>query len=130
MRFGFCIFTIVMNSIEKGRRAEDFALEWLTKRGLSLLERNFRVGHKEIDLIMESRDRLHIIEVKSLEAPSPIFPDEQVDLIKRRNLISAAAGYVAHSHTTKEVQFDIVSVMYFDGRPELEYIPEAFYPLY
>ena len=119
-----------MNSIEKGIRAEDLALEWLTKRGLSLLERNFRVGHKEIDLIMESQDRLHIIEVKSLEAPAPIFPDEQVDLIKRRNLISTAAGYVARSHTTKEVQFDIVSIIYFDGSPELQYIPEAFYPLY
>ena len=46
-----------------------------------------------------------------------------------QKLISAARHYIAQRHVTREVQFDVVSVVLGDGRPDVEYIPEAFFPI-
>lgn len=118
------------STVEKGRIAESFALEFLEKKGLHLKERNFRSGHKEIDLIMESDDTLHIIEVKSLGGNSPADPLEKVDNRKRRLIALAAGHYVALHNIEKEVQFDVVSVVQKGTEFELEYLPNAFYPIY
>ena len=116
----------------QGRVAENIALEWLQqKEGMELRERNWRSEHKEIDLIMESDDFLHIVEVKSLKSPSQIAPFQQVDWHKQRFLVRAARRYVRSRNITKEVRFDIVSIMFHkDGTTDLEFIPAAFFPIY
>lgn len=112
-----------------GREGEEMALEYLEGRGMKLLSRNWRWEHKEIDLVMESEAAVHIVEVKTLNAPSLIEPWEQVDRKKRTNLIKAAAHYISRMHIRKEVQFDIVSIMIFGDRRDIRYIPNAFYPI-
>lgn len=111
------------------------ALEWLQKRGFALLERNYRVGHKEIDLIMESPSFIHIVEVKALSAPAaraatPVDPSQKVDSRKRQMLASAANYWLRSRRAEKEAQFDIVTVVFGESAPKLEYIPNAFYPIY
>lgn len=118
------------STTQKGREAEQLALEWLQKRGFALLERNYRVGHKEIDLIVESRSFIHIVEVKALSAPTAMDPSRRVDA-RKRQLLASAANYWLRSHSAlKEAQFDIVTVLFSDTGPQLEYIPNAFYPIY
>lgn len=114
---------------DRGKRGEDVALVWLLARGFVLRERNWRWNHKEIDLIMESDRWLHIVEVKTLRAPAPIEPWEQVNWEKQRNLARAADHYVRLMHVEKEVHFDIVSVVEEDDGMRVEYIPEAFYAI-
>ena len=113
-----------------GRAGEDMALEMLQKRGLWLLERNWRWNHKEIDLIMESAAAVHFIEVKTLRAPAVREPWEAVTPQKQRNLVLAAEHFIYSRHITKEVQFDIVSLLSMpDGSVEGEYIERAFFPI-
>lgn len=118
------------STVLKGRTAEDIALEWLLQHGFILKERNYRVGHREIDLIMESGRKLHIVEVKSLTAPALTDPLCKVDIRKQRHLASAAAYYVAAAKIAKEVQFDLVSVVIYPDGHTLEYVPDAFWPIY
>ena len=115
-----------------GKWGEDRALEYLENEGLSLRDRNWRGHHKELDLVMETPLKLHIIEVKTLRAPSPIDPWEHVTRTKQSALIAAAGQYVAENHIHKEIQFDIVSILVApDGvNFDLRYIPEAFFPIY
>lgn len=115
-----------------GRKGEDVALDYLEKQGLTLLERNWRSGHLEIDLIMASPGTLHIVEVKTLRKPSPIEPWEHVDRLKQGKLAAAAGRYLHQRKFHGEVQFDIVSIL-VDGEWEswnLRYIPNAFLPVY
>ena len=114
---------------DRGKRGEAVALEWLLARGLVLRERNWRWNHKEIDLIMESDRWLHVVEVKTLRAPAPIEPWEQVNREKQRNLARAADHYVREHGIAKEVHFDIVSVMETQEGARVEYIPEAFFAM-
>ncbi len=114
---------------EIGNVAENLALEYLLSRGMTLLDRNWRSAHRELDLVMESADRLHIVEVKSLREPAARQPFEAVDAVKQQNLIRAARAYVAIKNIKKEVQFDIVSVSFLKDGTGIEYIPDAFLPI-
>lgn len=119
-----------VNTVLRGREAEDLALDWLLKHGFVLKERNYRVGHREVDLIVESERHIHIVEVKSLTAPVITDPLRKVDIRKQRLLASAASYYVASNKVVKEVQFDLVSVVFYPDHHSLEYVPGAFWPIY
>ena len=116
--------------ILQGRRGEDIALEYLLQRGYVLRERNWRSSHKEIDLIMESEEFIHFIEVKSLTDQSGFFPGDNVTKQKQRNLICAARNYIIKRRIEKEAQFDVVSITFRSGGYDLEYIPAAFFSFY
>lgn len=116
--------------ISLGRRGENLALACLERRGLVLLERNWRWEHKEIDLIMESAEAVHFVEVKTLRAPAARQPYEAVTLEKQRNVAIAAEHFIFERHIRKEAQFDVVSILFVDDEGEVEYIPKAFFPIY
>ena len=120
---------MIVKKNETGRVGEDMALDWLQSRGFRLRDRNWRSGHKELDLVMESPERVHVVEVKTLTPPLLQQPFEKVDTRKQARLIAAARHYVAEQPVRKEVQFDVVSVVLDGARSEIEYIPEAFIPI-
>lgn len=119
----------VLKKSETGKKGEDLALDWLLARGLTLRDRNWHGGHKELDLVMESAERLHVVEVKTLTPPLQGYPFERVNAAKQARLVAAARQYVAEKHVLKEVQFDVVSVVLDGADTTVEYIPEAFYPI-
>lgn len=118
------------STVSKGRMAEEIALKWLQERGFVLLERNFRVSHKEIDLIVESESRIHFVEVKSLDASLSADPLEKVDARKQGFLVAAASGYISSRKIEKEVQFDVITILFSSDGFELNYIPNAFWPVF
>lgn len=112
----------------RGKMGEDAAEEYLLSLGLKTLERNWRSGHREIDLIMAGNDRLHVIEVRTLSFPGLQNPYESVNIKKQNKIISAARDYIARNRIKQETQFDIVSVKIKEGNFKIEYFPDAFAP--
>lgn len=113
----------------KGNRGEEKAIDYLLSNGYVILERNWKIGHLEVDIIASNEDFLIIVEVKTRK--SNIFgePEEFVTLQKQRNLIRAAASYITKFGITKEVRFDIVSVILKDDQEaEIRHILDAFKP--
>jgi putative endonuclease len=117
-------------NVETGRRGEEVAAAWLEARGFRVVERNWRCGHKEVDLVAESERAVHIVEVKTLTPPLLSLPAEKVDARKQARLVAAARRLIAERHIDCEVQFDIVAVVLDGEEPQVEYIPEAFYPIF
>lgn len=117
---------------ELGRKGEDVALEYLLQRGMKLLERNWRCGHKEIDLIMLDGGFIRFVEVRTREYPSIIDPVESITFPKRRRIIAAARGYLAGKGRSlsggREAVFDVVSILFNGELFEVKYIGEAFGP--
>ena len=112
---------------ELGRRGENLAADYLQLRGLYLMERNWRSGHLEIDLVMDNSWSVRIVEVKTLQVGDGFDPSENVTADKRRKLIRAARAFYAQHPTPKEIKFDVVTVLLDSGGPvEINYLPDAF----
>lgn len=121
--------------MELGRRGEDVACEFLTGKGHIIVQRNFRSGHLEIDIISLDRNGVHFVEVKSRVAPVMVSPEENVTMSKQRKVADAALRYLNTAKDKRippdaEVNLDIVAVTFDRGKEIVEWFPNAFYPMY
>lgn len=116
-----------------GKRGEDAACLWLAEQGHTVLERNWRGGHCEIDIISADSRGLHFVEVKSRKAPVAADPLVNVTAAKQKNLVKAALRYL-HSGSRRfadaEISFDIVTVVLDGTQNHIQYYPQAFIPIY
>ena len=118
-----------------GRRGEDVACGFLSGKGHTIVERNYRSGHLEIDIITLDKDGVHFVEVKSRVAPVAVSPEENVTAAKQKKVADAALRYL---HTSKdkrlsadlEVSVDVVAVTFDGGGEIVEWFPNAYYPMY
>lgn len=113
---------------ELGKKGEDYAVLLLTQHHLNILERNWRIHNLEIDIIAESSNYIHIIEVKTRS--SNIFgnPEVFIGMEKQKNLIKAANFYVRKKGIFKEIHFDIISIICQKNDYTIEWIEDAFMP--
>lgn len=121
----------VLRTSKIGEAGEQMACDFLQSRGHQILDRNWRAGHLELDIVSEAPDGIHFVEVKTRTAPVTSTILDQVNTIKQKRISAAAVQYlVKKSLEGKEVYFDVVSVM-FDG-PEtvVRYFPQAWIPIY
>ncbi len=114
-----------------GDLGEDLASHYLEQLGHTVLERNWRHSHLEIDLITLDAEGLHFVEVKSRTAPVSAAPEENVTRPKQKRLATAALAFL-HERTSGEldVYFDIISVVFDGERTEIVYFKQAFIPTY
>lgn len=114
-----------------GKRGEDAAAVYLAERGHTILERNWRYGHLEIDIITLDSDGLHFVEVKSRFAPAGNGPEEGVTALKQRRVAKAAAAYISRRGICgQECRFDIVAITFEDCGINIRYFPDAFIPVF
>ena len=117
-----------------GKLGEDLACGYLEAKGQTVVKRNWRCGHLEVDIITEHSLGVHFVEVKSRVAPSTAAPEEKVDTVKRRRITRAALKYLHDRENAPggdvEVFFDIVSVVFKGEGTEIAYYPGAWIPMY
>ena len=112
-----------------GQQGEEFAAEYVVSKGYKILHKNWRFGKKELDIVTTKDNMLVVFEVKTRFDDYWEEPKDSVNMRKQRNIIEAADAYVEKFNIDMEVQFDIISILYCSGsKPELEHIPDAFYP--
>lgn len=104
-----CMEQTMAGHNELGSLGEDRAVAYLERKGYVVLERNWRCGHKEVDIICLKDGLLVMVEVKTRMAPAE-RPEELLNLRKRRNLRRAADAYVKAKGIRQEVRFDLVVV--------------------
>lgn len=118
-------------SVEKGRHAEDLALKYLLRQGLTLIERNFHCRTGEIDLVMAAADLLVIAEVR-YRTPSRFGSGlESVDQHKKKRLIRAAATFLARNprYANHCMRFDVIAIDQVPGSEcKLQWTRDAFRP--
>lgn len=93
-----------------------------------ILDRNWRSGRRELDLVARDGEVVAFVEVKT-RGPGPAAPLEAIGPAKRRDLRRAAEAWI-HDHpgVGLEFRFDAVGVRLTPGAPpEVEHVPAAFY---
>ena len=113
-----------------GHWGERLAEEYLTKKGYSICHRNWKMGHRDLDLTALSPDGdvLVIVEVKTRRDTEYTQPEEAVDWRKIRNLAAAANAYIQRYQVNCDVRFDIISVVGNGQEAQIEHIEDAFSP--
>ncbi len=116
------------------RLGEDEACRLLVERGHTILDRNWRSGHLEVDIVTVDARGVHFVEVKARRIPMQVEPQEEVDADKQRKLTQAAARYMAKKGDRRlaemECFFDIVSVVVDGDEVRTEFFPEAYVPMF
>lgn len=114
---------------EVGDAAEDLALAYLQRQGLTLVQRNYRVAHGararggEIDLILRDRDgTLVFCEVRARRSAAQGGAGASVSAAKQRSLVFAAQHFLMQLRTQPDCRFDVVAI---DGE-HVEWLPGAF----
>jgi putative endonuclease len=109
---------------ERGALAEEAAADFLTGRGLTLLERNYRCRFGEIDLVMSDGQTIVFIEVRYRRTKSFGGAIESITGSKRNKLLRAARHYMAARNEFPACRFD--AVLLNGDNQELEWIQDAF----
>ncbi len=113
----------------RGDAGEDQALRLLERRGLTLIERNYRVAGGpnarggEIDLVMRDRDgTLVFVEVRSRAGGEHGGAAASIGSAKRRSLIHAAQRYLLGLRSIPPCRFDVVTI----DAERIEWLEAAF----
>ncbi|HJV19785.1 MAG TPA: YraN family protein [Sediminibacterium sp.] len=96
---------------DTGRKGEEIAVEFLRERGFHILERNWRFGRSEVDIIASHSTRLHLVEVKTRSGLRFGYPEESISRLKMKQLKIAAAAYQYRHPQWKYIQFNALSVV-------------------
>ena len=115
-----------MDKKTTGDRGEALALEYLSNKGYTLLEKNYRYKKAEIDLIVCKEDLLVFVEVKARSSTGYGFPEEAVDEKKAAMIMEAADHYIYETGWDKPIRFDIVSIL-LQPRVSIRHFEDAFW---
>ncbi|MCD6277088.1 YraN family protein [candidate division WOR-3 bacterium] len=91
---------------------EKMAVDFLLKKGYKILEKNFRFGKLEVDIIALKNDTVVFVEVKRREKRDYGNPEEFVDARKQRRVMKVARFYMSRNglFDTHHVRFDVISI--------------------
>lgn len=110
---------------ELGQWGEMVAEDYLERKGYRIVERDWKSGHRDIDIIAQDGDELVFVEVKTRQTADFGNPWEAVDHRKIRNIKAAINHYINFRHLNMRVRFDIVSIVATDrNNPQIEHIED------
>jgi putative endonuclease len=98
-------------TVETGNAAEARAVRLLVRRGYRIVERNFRCGSGELDVVARDGDVLVFVEVRSRADDSHGRAEETVDRRKQRQVAKVAMHYIGlRDPVFVKSRFDVVAI--------------------
>jgi len=115
-----------------GDRGEEIAATYLEDQGYVVLDRNYRFGRNEIDLVCRdpgSAGELVFVEVKTRSGTGYGPPEGAVTEEKRRTIVEVARAYLYEQCSGDEAaRFDVVTVLLTDVKPpQINHYENAFW---
>jgi putative endonuclease len=110
-----------------GELGERIAERWLRERGWRVVQRRFRSGHRDIDLVVEREGMVAFVEVKARRGVRFGDPVEAVDWRKQRELGRSAQVWIdRHGRRDEAYRFDVVGVLVNGSRVRIRHVEDAF----
>ncbi len=112
---------------ELGTWGEEQAADFLIHKGYTILERDWKSGHRDIDIIATNGQVVVFVEVKARR--NRIFgePEDAVDYMKMHNLRAAINHYVKFKNIRLDIRFDVITVVGtpYMGQAEITHIEDV-----
>ena len=111
---------------ELGTWGEDKAAAFLQRQGYRIIERDWKSGRRDIDIIATDGNEVVFVEVKTRRNRLFGEPEEAVDYRKLQNLRLAINHYIKYRRIDNDIRFDIITVVGTIGQePEIEHIKDV-----
>lgn len=110
-----------------GTRGEALAAAHLERAGWRIVARNFRLGHREIDLIARRGRTVAFVEVKTRARLRWGHPLLAIDRAKQAEIARVARAWLdRHGRRGEECRFDAIAVFRDEaGALRLEHVEDA-----
>lgn len=96
------------------KKGEDLAVEYLSKHGYKIIERNFRKGYGEIDIICVKDNTLIFVEVKTRTSSLYGGAIEAIAYHKIKSLIKTVQFYkMLHPNLPESLRIDAILIDLF-----------------
>jgi putative endonuclease len=105
----------IHSHIETGKIGEEIAAKWLQQHQFEILNRNWKSGRYEIDIIAKRENVLHFIEVKTGRSNLFGFPEQRVGRKKIQHIVSAAKAFLRLTGMRHGAQLDVISISISNG---------------
>ena len=112
---------------EAGKEGEQLAEQYLLKNGFTILYRNWRYSHYEIDIVAIRNDLLHFVEVKLRSTRYFGLPEESVTKKKIKCLLEAANAFLFRNAHFNDFRIDILSITTYPNEEIGYYFIEDIY---
>ena len=102
-----------MNKRKTGNSGELAAVGYLRKRGIRIIEHNFRIRQGEIDLVGYDHGVLVFFEVKYRKSAACGLPQDAVGIRKQEKICKVAAYYRSF-HNIRDnvsVRYDVIAIL-------------------
>ena len=110
-----------------GELGERIAERWLLRRGWRVVQRRFRSGHRDIDLVVERDGTVAFVEVKARRGAEFGGPVQAVDHRKRKQLERSAHVWIdRHGREAESYRFDVVGVLLSGATVRVCHVENAF----
>ncbi|HEU4997064.1 MAG TPA: YraN family protein [Gemmatimonadaceae bacterium] len=110
-----------------GELGERIAERWLRRRGWRVIQRRFRIGHRDIDLVVEREGTVAFVEVKARRGAEFGGPVQAVNHRKRKQLERSALVWIdRHGREAESYRFDVVGVLLNDAVVRICHVENAF----
>lgn len=104
------------------------AERWLRRHGWRVLQRRFRSGRRDIDLIAERDGMVAFVEVKARHGGEFGGPVEAVNWRKQRDLARSASVWIdRHGRAGEYYRFDVIGVLMEGERVRVRHVENAFF---
>jgi len=117
---------------ELGSWGEQFAEDYLKSKGYTIVQRDWKFKHIDIDIIAYNpqQNMTIFVEVKTRTDDDMTSPLDAINTQKIKNLARAANAFIQTFNIESEVRFDVIAIVGTDkNNSKIEHIPEAFNPL-
>jgi putative endonuclease len=92
-----------------------------------VVQRRFRSGHRDIDLVVEREGTIAFVEVKARRGDSFGQPIEAVNWRKQKELTKSAQVWIdRHGRPDESYRFDVVGVLMTGDRVRVRHVEDAF----
>ena len=113
-----------MDNRLRGKYGEDLAVSYLESRYYEIIERNYRYGRGEIDLIGIYQNQLLVFfEIKLRGNNEFGEPETFVTRNQEKLIMEAAEQYLLDINWHKDIRFDIIAI----SGEQIEHFQDAFH---
>ena len=118
----------ILSRKEIGKRGEEIAAEFLERKGLRIVERNYHSRWGELDLVAaESDNRIHFVEVKTRTVVIFGTPAEAVTYMKQQKIKKTALTWLqSQEQYFSCLSFDVIEVSVKEKTARIRWLQHCF----